>query len=30
MAGFWDPRKAKQAELEHDVWLEQELRRLRA
>ena len=29
MAGFWDPRKAKQAELEHDAWLEQELRRLR-
>jgi MFS family permease len=30
MAGFWDPRKAKRAELEHDAWLEEELRRLRA
>jgi MFS family permease len=30
MAGFWDPRRAKQAELEHDAWLEQELQKLRA
>jgi MFS family permease len=30
MAGFWDPRKAKRAELEHDAWLEEELRRVRA
>lgn len=30
MAGFWDPRAAKRAELEHDAWLEEELRKLRA
>ena len=30
MAGFWDPRAAKRAEREHDVWLEQELAKLRA
>jgi ACS family D-galactonate transporter-like MFS transporter len=29
MAGFWDPRAARRAELEHDVWLEQELLKLR-
>jgi MFS family permease len=29
MAGFWDPRQAKQAELDHDAWLEGELTRLR-
>jgi MFS family permease len=30
MAGFWDPRAARRAELEHDAWLEEELRKLRA
>jgi hypothetical protein len=29
MAGFWDPRRAKRAELEHDAWLEEELLKLR-
>jgi MFS transporter, ACS family, D-galactonate transporter len=29
MAGFWDPRAARRAELEHDAWLEQELLKLR-
>ena len=28
MAGFWDPRAAKRAELEHDRWLEQEMAKL--
>jgi len=30
MAGFWDPRRAKRAEFEHDAWLERELDRLRS
>ncbi|HTU29281.1 MAG TPA: MFS transporter [Solirubrobacteraceae bacterium] len=30
MAGFWDPRAARRAELEHDEWLEGELRKLRS
>jgi ACS family D-galactonate transporter-like MFS transporter len=30
MAGYWDPRKAKRAEEEHDVWLAEEMRKLRA
>jgi hypothetical protein len=29
MAGFWDPRAAKRAELEHDAWLAEEMSRLR-
>ena len=29
MAGYWDPRKAKRAEEEHDRWLQEEMRRLR-
>jgi ACS family D-galactonate transporter-like MFS transporter len=28
MAGFWDPRKAKQKEQEHEVWVEAELAKL--
>jgi ACS family D-galactonate transporter-like MFS transporter len=28
MAGFWDPRKAKRAEEEHDVWLAAEMAKL--
>ncbi|HET9073189.1 MAG TPA: MFS transporter [Solirubrobacteraceae bacterium] len=30
MAGFWDPRKAKRAEEEHDAWLAAEMAKLRA
>jgi ACS family D-galactonate transporter-like MFS transporter len=28
MAGFWDPRKAKRAEEEHDAWLQAEMAKL--
>jgi MFS transporter, ACS family, D-galactonate transporter len=28
MAGFWDPRKAKRAEEEHDAWLAAEMSKL--
>ncbi len=28
MAGYWDPRRAKRAEEEHDAWLEAELAKL--
>ena len=28
MAGFWDPRAAKRAELEHDRWLQEEMAKL--
>ncbi|MGI8713772.1 MAG: MFS transporter [Solirubrobacteraceae bacterium] len=28
MAGFWDPRRAKRAELDHDAWLAAEMRKL--
>jgi hypothetical protein len=30
MAGFWDPRRARRAEREHDAWLAGELAQLRA
>ena len=30
MAGFWDPRKARRAEQEHDAWLAAELEKLHA
>jgi hypothetical protein len=30
LAGFWDPRKARRAEEEHDAWLNEELAKLRA
>ncbi|MGA9859488.1 MAG: MFS transporter [Solirubrobacteraceae bacterium] len=30
MAGFWSPRRAKQAEDEHNAWLEAEMAKLRA
>jgi hypothetical protein len=30
MAGFWDPRKAKKQEKEHEAWVEAELAKLRA
>jgi len=29
MAGFWDPRAARRAELAHDEWLAQELLKLK-
>ena len=28
MAGFWDPRRAKRAEEEHDAWLTAEMSKL--
>jgi ACS family D-galactonate transporter-like MFS transporter len=28
MAGFWDPRRAKRAEQEHDAWLAAEMSKL--
>ena len=30
MAGFWDPRKARRREREHEIWVEAELAKLRA
>jgi ACS family D-galactonate transporter-like MFS transporter len=29
LTGFWDPRRARRAEAEHDAWLEEELTKLR-
>src|SRR5205807_254159 len=30
MAGFWDPRKAREQEQEHEAWVAAELAKLRA
>jgi hypothetical protein len=30
MAGFWDPRKAKQKEQEHEAWVQAELAKLQS
>ena len=30
MAGFWDPRRARRQEAEHEAWVQGELAKLRA